>query len=93
MDRGALQPTHAGLADKGLPPGKHLVDAGSVDADQLVISARDRDVELIGPTPKDNQWQARTEGAFHPAGLRARLGHAARDLPGRPYQPKLGRRP
>lgn len=64
VDRGALQPIHASLADKDLLPGKRLVDAGYVDADQLVISARDHGVELIGPTPKDNQWQARTEGAF-----------------------------
>ena len=64
VDRDALQPIHASLAGKDLLPGKHLVDAGYVDADQLVISARDHGVELIGPTPKDNQWQARTEGAF-----------------------------
>lgn len=35
-----------------------------MDADQLVARARGHDVELTGPTPKDNQWQARTEGAF-----------------------------
>ena len=29
-----------------------------------MVSVRDHDVELIGPKPKDNQWQARTEGAF-----------------------------
>ena len=64
VDRDALAPKHRSLADKGLLPAKHLVDAGYVDADQLVASVRDHDVELIGPTPKDNQWQARTEGAF-----------------------------
>ena len=64
MDRDALQPIHRALAAKDLLPGKHLVDAGYVDADQLVISARDHGVDLIGPTPKHNQWQARTEGAF-----------------------------
>ena len=64
MDRDALQPIHASLAVKDLLPCQHLVDAGYVDADQLVASARDHGVELIGPTPKDNQWQARTEGAF-----------------------------
>ena len=35
-----------------------------MDADQLVASARDYGVALIGPTLKDNQWQAKTEGAF-----------------------------
>ena len=64
VDRDALAPIHRSLADKGLLPAKHLVDAGYMDADQLVASVRDHDVALIGPTPKDNQWQARTEGAF-----------------------------
>ena len=64
VDRDALQPIHRALAAKDLLPGKHLVDAGYVDADQLVVSARDHGVELIGPVPKDNQWQAKTEGAF-----------------------------
>ena len=64
VDRDALQPIYAALAGKDLLPGKHLVDAGYVDADQLVVSARDYGVDLIGPTPKHNQWQARTEGAF-----------------------------
>ncbi len=64
VDRDALQPIHLALAAKDLLPGKRLVDAGYVDADQSVVSARDYGVDLIGPTPKDNQWQARTEGAF-----------------------------
>lgn len=64
VDRDALQPIHSSLAVKDLLPGKHLVDAGYVGADQLVASMRDHGVELIGPTPKDHQWQARTEGAF-----------------------------
>ena len=74
MDRDALQPIHTSLAAKDLLPGqhlpgkhlpgKHLVDAGCVDADQRVASARDHGVALTGPTPKDSQWQARTEGAF-----------------------------
>ena len=64
MDRDALRPIHKPLAAKDLLPCHHLVDAGYVDADQLVASARDHGVELLGPTPKDNQSQARTEGAF-----------------------------
>ena len=34
------------------------------DADQLVVSARNHGIALIGPTLKDNQWRAKTEGAF-----------------------------
>jgi len=64
VDRDALGPVHGSLAAKGLLPDKHLVDTGYVDADQLAASARDHGVALIGPTLKDNQWQARTEGAF-----------------------------
>ena len=62
VDRDALQPIHRALATKDLLPGKHLVDAGYVDADQW-WSARDHGVDLIGPTLKANQWQARTGGA------------------------------
>nr|WP_157091442.1 hypothetical protein [Methylobacterium nodulans] len=47
-----------------LLPDTHLVDAGYVDADQLLANARDHDVTLLGPTPQDTQWQARTPGAF-----------------------------
>ena len=64
VDRDALQPIHMSLAAKDLLPGKHVADAGYVDADQPVASTRDHGVELIGPAPKNNQWQARTEGAF-----------------------------
>jgi hypothetical protein len=64
VDRDALQQVHGSLAAKDLLPGSHLVDAGYVDADHLVASARDHGVTLIGPAPKDQQWQARTPGAF-----------------------------
>ncbi len=36
----------------------------AIDADALVASARDHGITLVGPPPADNQWQARTEGAF-----------------------------
>src|SRR4051794_17382330 len=32
--------------------------------EHLVARVRDHDVTLIGPAPKDQQWQARTPGAF-----------------------------
>ena len=64
VDRDALQPIHRALAAKDLLPRKRMVDAGYVDADQLLASTCDHGIELIGPVPKDNQWQARTEGAF-----------------------------
>ena len=35
-----------------------------MDADQLIASERDHGVALLGPTPQDQQGQARTQGAF-----------------------------
>ena len=64
VDRMVLDPLHAALAAKDLLPARHLVDAAYIDADGLVAALRSHGVELIGPVPKDNQWQVRTEGAF-----------------------------
>src|SRR5918912_1238650 len=64
VDRDTLQQVHGVLAAKDLLPTSHLVHAGYVDAEHLLASRRDHGVRLIGPTPKDQQWQARTPGAF-----------------------------
>jgi transposase len=64
VDRDALGRVHEGLAAKDLLPDAHLVDAAYVDADQLIASERGHDVALVGPTPKDQQWQARTGEGF-----------------------------
>ncbi|MGU3422386.1 hypothetical protein ACLBYB_28810 [Methylobacterium sp. D54C] len=64
VDRAVLDPLHAALATQDLLPARHLFDAAYIDADGLVDAAREHDVALTGPVPKDNQWQARTEGAF-----------------------------
>jgi len=64
VDRVVLDPRHAALAAKDLLPARHLVEAAYIDADGLVAALRSHGVELIRPVPKDNQWQARTEGAF-----------------------------
>ncbi len=63
-DRAVLPDVHRALKDKDLLPKRHLVDAGYIDATLLVASLRDHDITLVGPAPDDNQWQARTEGAF-----------------------------
>jgi Transposase DDE domain len=55
---------HQVLRAKQLAPATHLVDAGYIDADQLVASRRDHEIDPIGPTPQDRQWQPKTEGAF-----------------------------
>jgi len=55
---------HADLRAKGLLPDVHLVDTGFLDAELLVASRRDYGVELLGPTRKDQRWQARAEEGF-----------------------------
>ena len=58
------EPIHAALADKGLAPAEHLVDAAYVSAGHLV-SARERfGIDLVGPPRGDASWQRRSEGAF-----------------------------
>ncbi len=52
------------LEAKGLLPAVHLVDTGFLDAELLVASRRDHGVELLGPTRKDQRWQARAGAGF-----------------------------
>ena len=64
VDRAVLADVHTAFRDKDLRPERHLVDAGYIDADGLVASALDHGIKLVGSPPADNQWLARTEGAF-----------------------------
>ncbi len=48
-DMASTAAIHRHLADKGLLPAEHFVDAGYVDADLLVASQRDHAVSLEGP--------------------------------------------
>jgi len=62
---GAVTPTiHAALQDKDLLPAVHVVDTGFLDADLLVASRREYDVDLLGPTRLDYHWQARERTGF-----------------------------
>jgi hypothetical protein len=63
VDRDALEQIHEGINAKGLLPGIHLVDAGYVAADQLV-AGQSKGVRLLGPAPKDYQWQAQSGEGF-----------------------------
>jgi transposase len=58
------EPIHAALADKGLAPAEHLVDAGYISAGHLVAARERFGIDLIGPPREDMSWQTRTEGAF-----------------------------
>src|SRR6266699_1061101 len=59
-DEKALSKVHAGLAEKKLLPGQHLVDAGYVDATNLIASQGNYEVDLVGPTLKNYWYQAET---------------------------------
>jgi transposase len=63
-DHRLIAPIHTALAARDLLPAEHLVDAGYVDADNLLTSQREHQVELLGPTLSDNSWQAHPPGAF-----------------------------
>ena len=62
-DHQALPKIQTALHKKQLTPRTHLVDAGYVDADNLVTSEQ-RNIDLVGPAPRDTSWQARSELAF-----------------------------
>jgi transposase len=59
-DEQALPQVHAGLAEKDLLPEQHLVDAGYVDATNLIASRGGYGVDLVGPTLKNYWYQAET---------------------------------
>lgn len=55
---------HAELDRKQLLPSEHIVDTGYVDAKLLVESQRDYQIDLVGPTRRNHQWQAREPKGF-----------------------------
>ena len=55
---------HKALAEKGLVPQQHFVDAGYVDAELLVSSQQIYNIELIGPIKANPSWQAKDPEAF-----------------------------
>ncbi len=54
-------PIHQTLAQTGLTPGEHAVDAGYTSAD-LLLDAREQGITLLGPLLADTSPQARTGG-------------------------------
>jgi transposase len=54
-------PIHQALAETGLTPGEHAVDAGYTSAD-LLLAARAQGITLLGPLLADTSLQARTGG-------------------------------
>jgi len=54
-------PIHQTLAETGLAPAEHAVDAGYTSAD-LLLGAREQGITLLGPLLADTSPQARTGG-------------------------------
>jgi transposase len=47
------------LAERGMLPSEHVVDAGYVTAAHLIRSRADHACELLGPAAEERSWQAR----------------------------------
>jgi transposase len=58
------QVIHQALADKDLLPGTHLVDTAYVDAQHLLTSQAEYQLDLVGRVPKDTSWQAQAARGF-----------------------------
>jgi transposase len=63
-DNETLPAIHQELLEAALLPSKHLVDAGYVDATQLLESGRQYGVELIGPAQGNGRWQHEQDNGF-----------------------------
>lgn len=63
-DRHALPKIHETLDQRDLLPEQHLVDAGYTDAESLVASQKEYQVDLVGPTAKDYRWQSREQRGY-----------------------------
>lgn len=51
------------LAAKGRLPEIQLVDEGYMEID-LLLSSKNRGIDLVGPVPSSKSWQDRVEGAY-----------------------------
>lgn len=58
-DADMTEPIHEALAQKDCLPRTHLVDAGYVDAEQIVASQEKHNINLVGPVRPDVSWQTK----------------------------------
>jgi transposase len=63
-DVSMTETVHAQLAETGRLPGEHLVDAGYVDAHELVHARREYGITLTGPAKKDASPQTLAGAGF-----------------------------
>jgi transposase len=55
---------HTALQAHNLVPAEHLLDAGYVDTELIVLVTQDFGVELVGPVSPDRSWQAKAGQGF-----------------------------
>jgi transposase len=63
-DGAATPHIHQALERQGLLPSTHIVDTGYLDAELLVTSQREYNVDLLGPMRADGKWQAQAAQGF-----------------------------
>jgi len=54
-----------GLVRQELPPSEHLVDAGYINAQQVLSSQQEHGIDLVGPVLPESSWQAREGKGFN----------------------------
>jgi transposase len=63
-DMAITETIHTDLAERGLLPQVHLVDAGYIDAEHVVTAHDQYGMELLGPAKADSAWQTGTENGI-----------------------------
>ncbi|MDZ4876545.1 MAG: IS1182 family transposase ISNpu1 [Chroococcidiopsis cubana SAG 39.79] len=63
-DGDVTESIHTSLAKKDLLPSKHIVDTGYLDAQLLVTTQQQHQVQLLGPTRSDLRWQSKAGNGF-----------------------------
>lgn len=63
-DSSVTDSIHQGLSAKGLLPQEHIVDSGYIDAELLVTSQKNYQIELLGPALLNTTWQGRAKTGF-----------------------------
>lgn len=63
-DGDMTEPIHQSLENNNLLPSKHIVDTGYLDAELLVTTEAQYQVDLLGPTRINLHWQAKANEGY-----------------------------
>ena len=58
------EPIHRALEKKNLLPDLHLADTSFVDAELMLAARQNYNIDLLGPSHLDRQWQSRHNPQF-----------------------------